>query len=315
MDEIKVDVHVHQIPINSRLLKSQVDVRWNETDRALEIGSRRIAFPGLYDPGNLEAWQAKNAIKQAWISAPPPTYRQDLSVDDTRRWVGYLNEAMRELVADHPGKFVALPHLPAHHPELAAELAKNLIRDGHRLFSMPTGGPGATALSDAEFTSLWEVLAAESAFVLLHPPEAVRDQRLTKYYLSNLVGNPVECAVAVAHLVFGRVLERFPGIRFCIAHGGGATAMIAPRMARGLATKRMGVDLDMMPPETALRRLMVDCILHSPAALALAEQTFGSDHIVFGSDWPFPMGLLSPHEQLADLSAEARQRIFASTIT
>jgi aminocarboxymuconate-semialdehyde decarboxylase len=33
--------------------------------------------------------------------------------------------------------------------------------------------------------------------------------------------------------------------------------------------------------------------------------------MVFGSDWPFPMGLPKPHAQLADLAPEQRRRLFA----
>ena len=36
----------------------------------------------------------------------------------------------------------------------------------------------------------------------------------------------------------------------------------------------------------------------------------GQDHILFGSDWPFSMGLPDPHGQLADTDAALRRLIF-----
>ena len=32
--------------------------------------------------------------------------------------------------------------------------------------------------------------------------------------------------------------------------------------------------------------------------------------MLFGSDWPFSMGLAEPHKQLADVEPELRRRIF-----
>jgi aminocarboxymuconate-semialdehyde decarboxylase len=57
-----------------------------------------------------------------------------------------------------------------------------------------------------------------------------------------------------------------------------------------------------------MSRILVDCICHSEAAAELADRTFGRDNVVFGSDWPFPMGLVAPHRQLADFAAERRTR-------
>ena len=47
------------------------------------------------------------------------------------------------------------------------------------------------------------------------------------------------------------------------------------------------------------------------AAMA-AEATFGQDRVVFGSDWPFPMGLVEPHAQLASFEPQRRRRYFTT---
>jgi aminocarboxymuconate-semialdehyde decarboxylase len=57
--------------------------------------------------------------------------------------------------------------------------------------------------------------------------------------------------------------------------------------------------------------LYVDCICHSEAAAVLAEATVGSENVLFGSDWPFPMGLIEPHRQLCGYAADRRRRYFA----
>ena len=84
---------------------------------------------------------------------------------------------------------------------------------------------------------------------------------------------------------------------------------IAGRLRRGFETARPGVDTALAPPAALLRRFLVDCIAHDPALIALAAKVFGPDRIVFGSDWPFPMGLPDPQAQLATLAPELREAI------
>ena len=44
--------------------------------------------------------------------------------------------------------------------------------------------------------------------------------RMSKYWLPWLVGMPGETAQAVCCMIFGGVLERFPKLKVCFAHGG-----------------------------------------------------------------------------------------------
>ena len=43
---------------------------------------------------------------------------------------------------------------------------------------------------------------------------------MSKFWLPWLVGMPSETAVAMCSMMFGGVLERFPKLRVCFAHGG-----------------------------------------------------------------------------------------------
>ena len=58
-------------------------------------------------------------------------------------------------------------------------------------------------------------------------------ERLGSYYLKNLVGLPFETTIAGASLVFGGVLERYPGLKICLAHGGGFVPYQAGRFQHG----------------------------------------------------------------------------------
>lgn len=303
-----VDVHAHLLPLAPERAAKLDGVRVVDGPR-LEIDGRAVMPDALYRPEALIEWMDTHGIERALISVPPSAYRPHLDADSARAWAGYLNDGLEAAAARHPGRLAALCHLPLEHPEVALnEIGR---RDGPHTagFAIEAGGPeGAPTYSAAELEPVWRALAARAAFVFTHPGHC-SDHRLKPYYLHNLLGNPHETAVAVAHLVFGGVLERHPKIRFCLAHCGGTVPAVAGRLQRGFETARPGVDTALAPPAFLLRRFLVDCIAHDPALIALAAEVFGPDRIVFGSDWPFPMGLPDPQAQLAMLAPELREAI------
>jgi len=304
---ILLDVHAHLAPVVPSRLAGLDGVAWDPDKMVMTVDGHAVGMKPLFRPEALRAWMADNGVAHAWISAPPPLYRQHLRGASARAWVDYVNDGLGAIAASSDGAFTALMHLPVEEPAEAAAIAKTWIDRGHALFAMPTGTGDDRTLGQPEFEPLWQALDDGGAFVFFHPGECA-DGRLTSFYLTNLLGNPYESTVALAHLIFSGVLERRPNIVPCFAHSGGLLPMVAGRWQRGYATSRPGVDTALAPPATLLSRIHVDCICHGEAAAELADRTFGFENVVFGSDWPFPMGLVEPHEQLKDFAAERRTR-------
>jgi aminocarboxymuconate-semialdehyde decarboxylase len=75
-------------------------------------------------------------------------------------------------------------------------------------------------------------------------------------------------------------------------------------------TGRPGADTGAERPRISFRRFCVDCITHDAETLKLAAARHGEDHVLFGSDWPFSMGLPEPHKQLLDVDPSLRRQIF-----
>lgn len=299
---ITLDVHAHLIPVDEGGLAAFDGVVWNTTSRACSIDGHAIGLKGLFSASALLSWMDENGVSRAFISVPPPAYRPDLPEPDAQRWATALNDGLIAIAMSHAERFSALLHLPVEHPRLAVAMAEAAIGRGCVRFAMSAGSANVM-LSNAEYEPLWAALDAAGGFLFLHPGEGC-DGRLDPFYLHNLLGNPAETALATAHLVFGGILERHANMTVCLAHAGGTTAALAGRWERGHATARPGLDPSRESPRRSLRRLCVDCIAHDPAALALAADVFGRDRILFGSDWPFPMGLPKPREQLANLNAD-----------
>lgn len=255
--------------------------------------------PALRDPDALLAWLDRAGIDRAVVSVPPPAYRQGQV--DAAVWAPALNDAMADLLDRHD-RLLHAAYLPLEAPSVALAEAQ---RWSGRAAAFTGGAGGASVpLQDPVFEPLWGHLARSGRGLILHPG-STPDTRLDPFYLSNLLGNPAETGVAVAQLVFGRVLTRHPELKVAVVHCGGVVPAVAGRWAHGVATARPGVDPD-TDVAGQLRRLWSDCLSHDPDLVTLAERTFGGEHLLLGSDWPFPMGLDDP---LGALSEADRVRV------
>ncbi|MEV6240767.1 amidohydrolase family protein [Lentzea sp. NPDC051838] len=292
------DVHTHLAP----LMGCEVD-GVEEVGGRLVVDGHRVGVPGLYDAGALARHLAVNGVDRAWVSAPPPLYRQHLDAERTREWVRALDDGLRARVASEPA-LDRLTYLPFDRPEIAFELVSDI---SDSVGWTASAGGGSLALDDPSFEPLWAAVAARRKPLLLHPGESP-DQRLDRHYLGNLLGNPVETGLATAQLVLGGVLTRHPGLMIILVHGGGVVPSVVARWARGVSTSRPGITT-VEDPLQVVRRLWSDCLVHRPELVDLAISTFGADHLLLGSDYPFPMGLDNPFEPLAGLDPELRSRI------
>jgi aminocarboxymuconate-semialdehyde decarboxylase len=306
-ERILLDVHAHLVPVVAERLVAIEGVSFDADKNVMTVDGHAVGMASLFRPQALCDWMGENNVGHAWVSAPPPLYRQHLRGAAARAWTSYVNDGLSEIAAASDGALTALIHLPVQDPQEATAVAVEWIARGHARFAMPTGTGDARTLGEAGFAPLWRVLDDAGAFIFFHPGECA-DGRLAAFYLGNLLGNPYESTVALAHLIFSGVLERHQNLVPCFAHSGGALPMLAGRWERGYATARPGLDTSLAAPSKLLSRIHVDCICHNEAAAELADRTFGRDNVVFGSDWPFPMGLVAPHQQLADFATERRNR-------
>lgn len=290
---IDLDVHTHLVPINEARLSTLPGATWLEERKALDLDGHRIGVRALFEPQTLVQWLDDNSVQRALVSIPPPLYRQHLPADQALAWTQYVNEELLAVCERHPGRLSALLHLPLEHPQLLPRLIENA--DMHRFggVAIAAGGHSGIVYSEPHYDILWTWLDARGAFTFMHPG-ACTDTRLARFYLENLLGNPYETGVAASHLVFAGVPSRFPRIRFCLAHAGGTFTALVGRLQKGFDTRRPGVDTSVEPPLEAAKRFFADGIAHHPAGLRMAKDILGPDRILFGSDWPFPMGLEKP---------------------
>jgi aminocarboxymuconate-semialdehyde decarboxylase len=209
-------------------------------------------------------------------------------------------ELMREanlLVADHvaraPERLAGLGLVPLQHPDRLVECLDDAVLGRGLLGVEISSFAGDVELSDERLEPFWARAAALGAVVFLHPFGCSLDERLDRYYLSNSVGQPVENAVALSHLIFAGVLDRHPGLRIVAAHGGGYLPTAIGRADRAWQVRPEARGCA-HAPSSYLSRLWFDTVVHDAPTLRALVAAAGADRVVLGSDFPFDMGLDDP---------------------
>lgn len=245
------------------------------------------------------------------VSISPTMYWYGLDGPDGRNLARATNDDLASMVAARPDRFVGLGYLPLQDPTGSVAELERCVRD----LAMPGVMIGTNVNGrDWDSSELFPVLqAAEQlgAVLYFHPARGRADSWLTRYHLSNVIGNPLETATALATLVFGEVFDRLPELKTCFAHAGGYGVLGIGRMDHGHEVRPEASTIAKLPSDY-VRACWFDTITHNPRALRYLVDTVGSSQIVLGSDYPADMGEPRPVDWIDacdTLSAEEKTAI------
>lgn len=225
-------------------------------------------------------------------------FKYELDPQVTKVIARECNEEIAEMMHAHPDRFTGLATVPMQDVPLAiAEMKFAMAELGYRGITINDHVAGQM-LDEPQFLPFWEAVEELGAVVFFHQCGAtVVEHRTTRYGLPNTIGNLTERAITFGTLVFGGVMDRFPGLKICLGHAGGYTAFGIARMDKGW---QAGALEDMpefedarttleRPPSTYLDRFYYDSCTYTEATLRFLLDTVGADRVVLGTDYPAPM--------------------------
>jgi aminocarboxymuconate-semialdehyde decarboxylase len=216
------------------------------------------------------------------------------------------NDAAAEAHRAYPTRLMAFLTLPMLYPDRS-------LRELERASKLPgmCGVYLGTNIAQRDLDDpLFEPVLAEiekrELPIFLHPVD-IQGARLHSYFLFNLVGNPVDTAIAACHLIFGGVLDRHPNLQISLPHGGGVLPILTGRIDQGWKVKSELKHLPQAPSEY-LKRFTYDTITHSKAVTELVIQEVGAERVMIGSDYCFTMGYDRPVQFLDQLDLKPSER-------
>jgi aminocarboxymuconate-semialdehyde decarboxylase len=217
------------------------------------------------------------------------------------------NDFFSKLVRECPERFRALAAVPLQDPDRAVEeLRRCMGLPGYLGVEIGTR-IGGVDLGDESLDRFFAVAHELDAFILVHPSD-LHLQRMSSFPLRFGAGMPVETGMAAAELISGSAMLRRPGTRMCLAHGGGALPSLIGRLDKGAVINGMSSDSPDLPSRRAAG-LWCDSLTYNTAALVAAIDLFGADHVVLGSDYPFPAMPEVIDDVVADLPSDVAERI------
>jgi len=290
-----IDIHAHMIALAGAETEEKYkdimpylahDAAGRETITAK--GKPTFLLPEyLYRPELRIQEMDRNHVDMQVLSMMAPLARYDI---DPQLGAGYSriqNDAIARVVKAHPNRFVGLATVPLQDPrEAAKELERAMKELGMKGVEMATDVNG----KNLDWPELWPFYAkAEEigAFVLIHPGVPPGVEQMREHALFNLIGYPFVTSLAAASLIFGGVLEDFPRIKFCLAHGGGFIPYQRGRLDHGYMIKPECRRKISKLPSEYLKLLYFDTVTHYLPALEYLIRTVGLDKVLLGSDYPF----------------------------
>jgi len=151
------------------------------------------------------------------------------------------------------------------------------------------------------------------AVVFVHSTGFSHRARFTEHYFVNIIGHPVEGTLAAAHLIFDGVMDRYPGLKIVMAHGGGYLPAYAGRMDHAYHARRDVREGLPRPPGSYLRQFYFDTMVFEPDQLAFLIEKYGADHMLLGTDYPYDMGEVDPVGLIGRVVGLGEQEVAAIT--
>jgi aminocarboxymuconate-semialdehyde decarboxylase len=298
-----IDIHTHIVPERfPEYAGKGRDIPWpsmaeaHACHRHVMISGkvyRTVADGSWSVPRRIEAMGAMRVARQA-LSPMPELLSYWLPLEDGKTLIRYLNEQIAEMVALAPQRFIGLGAVPLQNVDSAILelefLTRKLRFAGVEIASHVNG----ISIGDARFEPFFAAAESSGAAVFVHALRPAGQERIVGAFSEQAVCFPGDIALAAASMITGGIAARHPKLRIAFSHGGGALAMLLPRLVHAWNAVPKAKQSLAESPAVYARRFFYDALVFEPKATRFLIDSFGGSQICLGSDYPFSMGDSDP---------------------
>jgi aminocarboxymuconate-semialdehyde decarboxylase len=291
-----VDIHSHYVPHGWAKLGDDPDLPWlrveSEREATIMVGSaefRRIQS-NCWDAAERLADMGEDGVTAQVVSPTPVFFSYDREPRQAANIAKVFNDAALELTSPAPDRLIPFCQVPLQDPDLACAELDRCLAAGHR--GVEIGNHvGDRDLDDEGVVTFLQHSAEVGAPVFVHPWDMPSSPRLNRWMAQWLAGMPAETHLSLLAMVLGGVFDRVPEtLKICFAHGGGSFAFWLGRFENAWYRRNDVIGTSERPPSQYVGRFNVDSVVFDEPSLRLLVDVLGADHVMLGSDYPYPLG-------------------------
>jgi aminocarboxymuconate-semialdehyde decarboxylase len=319
---LKIDVHTHILPTNLPDWKAKfgyggfLNIEHDHSGCARLIREDGSLFrevePNCFDtPSRIEDLDSEMVDVQV-ISTVPVLFSYWAKPEHGAEISKYINDDIVSTVDRNPKRFIGLGTVPMQDVGLAIEELERCKDIGLAGIEIGTNINKAN-LGEKQFNEFFAACEELDMAVFVHPWEMMGENEMTEYWLPWLVGMPAETTRAICSLIFSGTLERFPNLRICFAHGGGSFHSTIGRITKGFTARPdLCAKDNQVAPADYFGRVWFDSLTHDIDTLKRLIELAGPSRVAMGSDYPFPLGDLTPVRTIleSDLDETVKEHLF-----
>jgi aminocarboxymuconate-semialdehyde decarboxylase len=293
-----VDVHTHMLSKEwVALLEKYGKPRY--TVKAVAGGLRAIHHEGspfMTLLPNMFDWEAridnmtKARVDIAVVSLTCPSVYwggENVSTQAAR----HMNDEFACAQKAWPHRIRWFASLPWQYPKAAVQELKRAVKAG-AVGVMVIANVSGQHLTDPLFDPIWRAIDDAGLPVLVHPgaPPGSSALGMHEFHLSASLGFTFDTSLAVSRMILNGFFDRYSKLKIIAAHAGGALPFLAGRLdvcwdniaaVRAKTTEK---------PSNYLRQVYCDSVVFRQDALNMAVSVFGTNNVLYGSDYPHNIG-------------------------
>ncbi|MGW1228575.1 amidohydrolase family protein [Streptomyces sp. NPDC001478] len=293
-----IDVHTHYVPKGWPDLTALggPDAPWlrieSEAEAVIMTGSsefRRIQAD-CWDAGTRLRDMDADGVRAQVVSPTPAFFSYGRSGAEAAKIARIFNDLALEITAPAPDRLIPFCQVPLQDPDAACRELERAVAAGHR--GVEIGNHvGDRDLDSEGVVTFLQHCASLDVPVFVHPWDMDSSPRLDRWMARWLTAMPAETHLSILALILGGAFDRIDErLKICFAHGGGSFAFWLGRMENAWYGRNDVIGTSQYPPSHYLGRFSVDSVVFDERALRLLVDTVGEDHVMVGSDYPYPLG-------------------------
>lgn len=203
----------------------------------------------------------------------------------------HMNDEFARAQKRWPHRIRWFASLPWQYPKAALAELKRAVKAG-AAGVMAIANVSGRHLTDALFEPIWRAIDDAALPVLVHPgaPPGSSELGMHEFQLSAPIGFTFDTSLAVSRMILAGFFDRHAKLKIIAAHGGGALPYLVGRLdicwdnipaARSKTTER---------PSNYMRQIYADSVVFRQDALNMAVSVFGTNNMLYGSDYPHTIG-------------------------